>query len=82
METDFDKYAVAGIIVFGALIIGGLMGAAIGFHDRDSFLFALGAALAAWMAGHTMLFDMPRVYAALVGVAALMAVGSTITLVN
>src|SRR5690606_22073235 len=44
MEDNFEKYAVAVIIVFGAVIIGGLMAAAVSWRDRDAFLFALGAA--------------------------------------
>lgn len=77
MEDNFEKYAVAVIITFGALVLGGLMAAAIGFHDRSSFLFALGAATLAWIAGHAMIFDMPRLYAILVAMAVLMAVAST-----
>jgi hypothetical protein len=81
MEDNFEKYAVAVIITFGALILGGLMAAAIGFRDRDAFLFALGAATIAWIAGHAMIFDMPRLYAALIGFATLMAMASTLALV-
>ena len=81
MEDNFEKYAVAVIIVFGAVIIGGLMAAAVSWHDRDSFLFALGAATAAWIAGHAMIIDLPRAYAALIVVAILMALASTIALV-
>lgn len=82
MEDNFEKYAVAVIITFGALIVGGLMAAAIGFHDRTAFLCALGAATIAWIAGHAMIFDMPRLYAVLIGFATLMAIGSTLALVT
>lgn len=78
MDDNFDKAAIAVIIVFGAVIIGGLMAANLAIGDRNGFLFALGAAFAAWIAGHMILFDLPRAYAALIAVAALMAVGSTI----
>ncbi len=81
MEDNFEKYAVAVIITFGALIVGGLMAAALTYRDRDAFLFALGATTLAWIAGHAMIFDMPRLYAALIGFATLMAMGSTIALV-
>ena len=43
MEDNYEKYGVAVIIVFGALIVAGLMGASIGFGNRAGFLFALGA---------------------------------------
>jgi hypothetical protein len=78
MDDNFDKAGIAVIIVFGALILGGLMAANLATGDRNGFLFALGAAFAAWIAGHVVLFDMPRVYAVLIAVAAAMAVASTI----
>ena len=81
MDDNFDKAAIAVIIVFGALIVGGLMAANLVVGDRNGFLFALGAGFAAWIAGHMMLFDLPRTYAVLVGVAAIMAVASTLSYV-
>ncbi|HEU4987533.1 MAG TPA: hypothetical protein VFT89_10765 [Rhizobiaceae bacterium] len=78
MNDNFEQYAVAVIIVFGALIVGGLMGATIGFGERDGFFFALGSATAAWIAGHALLFDRPRLYGGLVVVAILMAIGATL----
>ena len=81
MDDNFDKAAIAVIIAFGALILAGLMAANLTVGDRDGFLFALGAAFAAWIAGHMMLFDLPRAYAVLVGISALMAVASTVSYV-
>jgi hypothetical protein len=80
MEDNYEKYAIAVIIAFGALIIGGLMAASIAVADQSGFLLALGAATAAWIAGHAMLFDRPGIYGLLVVVAALLAAGSTIAL--
>ncbi|CAG1005219.1 MAG: hypothetical protein F9K19_06595 [Rhizobiaceae bacterium] len=82
MEDNYEKYAIAVIIVFGAVIIGGLMAATIAFGDRSGFLFALGSATAAWIAGHAMLFDRPRFYGGLIVIATLMAIAATITLVT
>lgn len=79
MNDNFDKAAIAVIIVFGALILGGLMAANIAYGHRNGFLWALGGATAAWIAGHAILFDVPRIYAVLIGIATLMAVASTIT---
>jgi hypothetical protein len=79
--NDFEKYAVAVIIVFGAVIIGGLMAASMAFGHRNGFLFALGGATAAWISGNALLLDRPRIYALFVGIAAVMLVASTITLV-
>lgn len=81
-NNDFEKYAVAVIIVFGALIIGGLMAASMTFGHRNGFLFALGGATSAWISGNALLLDRPRIYALFVGIAALMLIASTITLVT
>jgi hypothetical protein len=80
--NDFEKYAVAVIIVFGALIIGGLMAASMTFGHRNGFLFALGGATSAWISGNALLLDRPRIYALFVGIAALMLIASTITLIT
>jgi hypothetical protein len=79
MDDNFDKAGIAVIIVFGALLLGGLMAANLSIGDRNGFLFALGAAFAAWIAGHIVLFDLPRIYAGLIALAALMAVASTLS---
>ncbi|MCP9233282.1 hypothetical protein NKH98_01060 [Mesorhizobium sp. M0833] len=81
-SNDFEKYAVAVIIVFGALIIGGLMAAGLSFGRRSTFFFALGGATAAWISGNALLLDRPRIYALFVGIAALMLIASTIALVT
>lgn len=80
MEDNYEKYAIAVIIVFGAVIVGGLMGASIGFDNRVGFLFALGSATSGWIAGHAMLFDRPRIYGILIVVATLLAIASTLRL--
>jgi len=79
MEDNYERYAIAVIIVFGAVIVGGLMGASIGFDRPPGFLFALGAAFCGWIAGHAMLFDRPRIYGVLIVIATLMAIGSTVS---
>lgn len=76
MEDNYEKYAVAVIIVFGAVIIGGLLAMSIASSDRSGFFFALGAATAAWIAGHAMFFDRPRIYGALIVIATLMSLAS------
>lgn len=78
MEENYDTYAVAISTVFGAIIIGGLMAAAIAFSERDAFFFALGAATAAWLAGYAIFFDRPRTFMVLVGIAVLMSVAATV----
>ncbi|WP_159593616.1 hypothetical protein [Chelativorans xinjiangense] len=80
MNQNYDAYAVAIIIAFGALIIGGLMAAAMVFGQRDAFFFALGAAAAAWISGYAVFLDRPRTFMALVGLSVLMAIASTLVL--
>lgn len=81
VNDNFETYAVSVIIVFGALVIGGLMAGSLHFGGRDAFLFALGAATSAWIAGHALLFDKPRFYVVFVVVSVAMAGASTLTMV-
>ncbi len=80
MNENYDAFAVAISTIFGAVIIGGLMAAAIAFGERDAFFFALGAATAAWIAGYAIFFDRPRTFMVLVALAMLMSIGATIIL--
>lgn len=80
LGTDLDRSAIAIAIVFGAVIICGLMAASLVYRQRDGFMFALGAAVAAWFAGHAMLFDLPRIYGVLIVLSALLAGASAVTL--
>lgn len=81
MDDNFDKYAVAVIITFGALIVIGLMAATLVRNEIEGFLMALGACTAGWFAGHAMLLDLPKVYIGLVVVATFLVAGSIVTLV-
>lgn len=81
MEDNYDKYAVAVIITFGAVIVAGLMAATLVRNEIEGFFFALAAATCAWIAGHAMLLDLPRAYMILVAVATLCVTGSVVMLV-
>jgi hypothetical protein len=80
MEDNYEKYAVAVIIVFSALMIGGLMAAGIARDDRAAFLWAFGSSFLAWIAGHTVLFNKPRAYGALIVAASVCAIASIVAL--
>lgn len=80
MNENYDAYAVAIIIAFGALIIAGLMGAALVYGQRDAFFFALGASAAAWLSGYAVFLDRPRSFMVLVGLSVAMAVAATLVL--
>lgn len=82
MEDNYEKYAVAVIIVFGALMIGGLMAAGLALDDRPAFLWALGAAFFGWIAGHAVLFDRPRLYGGLIVVSAVFSIASIVALMT
>lgn len=75
---DYEKYATGLMIVFGALIIGGLMAVNIVAHDKPGFLFALGAAVVAWFSAFAVIFDKPRLYGVMIA-AAIALVGASIT---
>lgn len=80
LATELDRSAITIAIVFGAVIICGLMAASLVYKEREGFMFALGAATAAWFAGHAMLFDLPRVYGLLIVLSALMAGAAAVVL--
>lgn len=82
MNENYEVYAVAVIIVFGAATIGGLMGASIGFGERDAFFFSLGSAAVAWVAGYAIFFDRPRTFIACVALSVLMAIASALVLAS
>lgn len=80
MEENYDAFAVTISTVFGAMIVGGLMAAALTFGERDAFFFSLGAATAGWLSGYAIFFDRPRTFMALVALAVLMAIGAIVIL--
>ncbi|WP_265518823.1 hypothetical protein [Nitratireductor luteus] len=82
MNEKYDAYAAAIIVTFGAIIIGGLMAAGIAFDKRDAFLFALGAATAAWLAGYAMFFDRARTFVTLTGLSIASSVAAFIILIK
>ncbi len=80
MNERYDAYAVAIIVTFGAIIIGGLMAAAIASGEQDAFMFALGSATAAWAAGYAMFFDWARSFMGLIALSIAMAIAATVLL--
>ena len=79
---NFEKYALAIMVVFGALIIGGLMAVHIAWLHKAGFLFALGSAVVVWFAGFAVLFDKPRLYGLLLLIATGLIVASIVVLVR
>ncbi|MBZ9654857.1 hypothetical protein [Phyllobacterium lublinensis] len=58
----YETFATWIFIVFGALIVGGLMSFGIVTDDKAAFLFALASACAAFFLGFAVIFDQPRLY--------------------
>lgn len=82
MNNDFEISAIAIIVVFGALAIGGLMAATISFGERDGFLFALGSSTSAWATGYAMIYQRPQAFRWLLLLTIAFAILATITLVT
>jgi hypothetical protein len=79
---NFEKYALALMVVFGALIIGGLMAVHIAWAHKAGFLYALGAAVVVWAAGFAVLFDKPRLYGLLLLFATALITASVVVLIR
>lgn len=59
---DYEKFATGLLIVFGALVIGGLMAMHITVGSKPGFLFALAGGIVGWFSAFAVLFDKPRLY--------------------
>lgn len=80
MESDFEISAIAIIVVFGALTVGGLIAATIAFGEREGFLLALGSSTSAWAAGYAMILQKPHAFRWLLILAVVMAATAAISL--
>lgn len=59
---DSDRFALNLMIVFGSLIVGGLMLAGLMWNDKPTFLYALGAAVSVWFCSFAVIFDRKGAY--------------------
>jgi hypothetical protein len=75
---NYERYAGAITVVFSALIIGGLMAANISVGNKVGFIFALLAAVSAWLCAPAVLFYKPGLYRALILVAVLFVIASIV----
>lgn len=75
---DYEKVATSLLIIFGALIIGGLMLVHIAIGNKPGFLFALSAGVFGWFSAFAVLFNKPKLYLSLI-VLSVMAVAGSIT---
>ena len=71
-----EKFALSIMLLFGALIIGGLMAIGIAWNDKPAFLYALGSAVVVWGSSFAVLFGKPTIYGAVLVVAILLIAAS------
>lgn len=74
----FEKLGFAIMVVFGAIIIVGLLAFGIGWEDKPAFLYALSAAVAVWVSSFAVVFDRPRIFGLML-VVAIVFVGLSVT---
>lgn len=78
----YETFATWIFIVFGALIIAGLMAFAISTADKPAFLFAFAAACSAFFLGFAVIFDRPRLYGLLLFASFVLIAGSVTAIVT
>jgi len=76
-----EKFALSIMLLFGALIVGGLMAFGIFWSNKPAFLYALAAAIVVWGSAFAVLFGKPPIYGALLFIAALLVAASITTIV-
>jgi hypothetical protein len=79
---DSDRFSLNLMIVFGAIIIAGLMAAGLVWQDKGTFLYALGSAVTIWFASFAVMFDRKRSYLFLLLVAIVLIALSITALVR
>jgi len=77
-----EKFALSIMLLFGALIVGGLMAVGIAWGDKPAFLYALAAAIVVWASAFAVLFGRPPIYGALLVVAGLLVAASITAIVT
>lgn len=74
----FEKLGFAIMVVFGAIVIVGLMAYGIAWEDKPSFLYSLSAAVAVWGSSFAVVFDRPRIFGGFLLIA-IVLVGLSVT---
>ena len=79
-SSTFEAYAVAIILLFGAVIVSALVAGSLVYNDRTGFFTAVGAYMAAWLGGHALLLDRPRIFAVFEVLALALSVASVVAI--
>ena len=61
----FEQLGFAIMVIFGAIVIAGLMAFGIGWEDKPAFLYVLAAAVVVWGSSFAVVFDRPRIFGGL-----------------
>jgi hypothetical protein len=77
----FEKLGFAIMVIFGVVVIAGLMAVGIAWQNKPAFLFALASAVTVWFSSFAVAFDQPRTFIVLVGIAVALVAGSITTIV-
>jgi len=78
----YETFATWIFIVFGALIVAGLMAFSIATDDKPAFLFALGSGCSAFFLGFAVIFDQPRLYGLILFLSVALIAGSITAIVT
>ncbi|AZN72072.1 hypothetical protein D5400_13020 [Georhizobium profundi] len=61
----FEQLGFAIMVIFGAIVICGLMAFGIASQDKPAFMYALGSAVVVWGSSFAVVFDRPRIFGSL-----------------
>ena len=75
-----EKFALSIMLLFGALIVGGLMAIGIAWSNKPAFLYALASAVVVWGSAFAVLFNKPTIYGGLLVVAGFL-IAASITMI-
>lgn len=78
----FEKLGFAIMVVFGAIIISGLMAVGVAWGDKPAFLYALSAAVVVWVSSFAVVFDRPRIFGLLLVLSVVLIAASITAIVS
>jgi low temperature requirement protein LtrA len=82
MEQSIERHGILVIIVFGAMIVAGIMAYGIAHDDRVLFLVGLVSAVVALASGFAIYLDHPRLYGVLAAITIVLVSSSIVRLVS
>lgn len=74
----FEQLGFAIMVIFGAIVISGLIAVGVAWTDKAAFLYALSAAGTVWASSFAVVFDRPRIFGLLL-VITIVLIGLSVT---